>query len=87
MAEIGVFPASVTRIVQEPETDGPVSLSRPLNAFLDALDTGERPLGECHDNIKSLAMVFGAIESAMSGRRVALEPEPVAAQPPLPRMG
>lgn len=87
VAEIGVFPASVTRIVQEPETDGPVSLSRPLNAFLDALDTGERPLGECHDNIKSLAMVFGAIESAMSGRRVALEPEPVAAQPPLPRMG
>jgi hypothetical protein len=27
-------------------------------------------MGECHDNIKSLAMVFGAIESATSGHRV-----------------
>jgi hypothetical protein len=29
-------------------------------------------MGECHDNIKSLAMVFGAIESAAAGRRVAI---------------
>jgi hypothetical protein len=27
----------------------------------------------CTDNIKSLAMVFGAIESAESGRRVEIE--------------
>ena len=29
-------------------------------------------MGECHDNIKSLAMVFGAIESAKLGQRVAI---------------
>jgi hypothetical protein len=30
-------------------------------------------MGECHDNIKSLAMVFGAIESAATGQRVKIE--------------
>jgi hypothetical protein len=30
-------------------------------------------MGDCRDNIKSLAMVFGAIESAASGRRVRLD--------------
>ena len=34
-----------------------------LEEFLWALRTGNTPNGECHDNIKSLAMVFGAIES------------------------
>lgn len=41
-----------------------------LDEFLYALRTGHTPNGECHDNIKSLAMVFGAIESAKTGRRV-----------------
>ena len=40
------------------------------SARLHALKTGTTPMGECHDNIKSLAMVFGAIESAKTGRRV-----------------
>ena len=44
-----------------------------LRDFLHALDTGEIPMGECHDNIKSLAMVFAAIESAAIGRRIAVE--------------
>ena len=43
-----------------------------LRDFLHALRTGATPMGECHDNIKSLAMVFGAIESAATGRRVSL---------------
>lgn len=43
-----------------------------LNEFLDALKTGKTPNGECHDNIKSLAMVFGAIESAKTGKKVIL---------------
>jgi predicted dehydrogenase len=43
-----------------------------LRDFLRALETGATPMGECHDNIKSLAMVFGAIESAAAGRRVAV---------------
>ena len=41
-----------------------------LRDFLNALKTGETPQGECHDNIKSLAMVFGAIESAKSGTKI-----------------
>jgi predicted dehydrogenase len=41
-----------------------------LRDFLRALRTGTTPMGECHDNIKSLAMVFAAIESAATGRRV-----------------
>ncbi len=44
-----------------------------LRDFLNALATGATPMGECHDNIKSLAMVFGAIESAATARRVAIE--------------
>lgn len=40
--------------------------------FLNALRTGSTPMGECHDNIKSLAMVFGAIESSKTGKRVKL---------------
>ncbi|HVA90451.1 MAG TPA: Gfo/Idh/MocA family oxidoreductase [Chloroflexota bacterium] len=43
-----------------------------LREFLGALNTGATPMGECHDNIKSLAMVFAAIESAATGRRVAI---------------
>jgi hypothetical protein len=30
-------------------------------------------MGECHDNIKSLAMVFGAVESANKRQRIAIE--------------
>jgi predicted dehydrogenase len=45
-----------------------------LRDFLHALRTGATPMGECHDNIKSLAMVFGAIESAATGRRVTIDP-------------
>ena len=43
-----------------------------LDEFLHALRTGHTPNGECHDNIKSLAMVFGAIESAKTGQRVSI---------------
>lgn len=40
-----------------------------LRDFLHALDTGEKPDCECHDNIKSLAMVDAAVRSAKSGVR------------------
>ncbi len=43
-----------------------------LRDFINALETGATPMGECHDNIKSLAMVFGAIESARTGQRIVL---------------
>lgn len=55
----------------EPNVPGGIAGS--LRDFLNALQTGATPMGECHDNIKSLAMVFAAIESAQTGRRVTAE--------------
>lgn len=45
-----------------------------LRDFVRALRTGVLPMGECHDNLKSVAMVFAAMESAATGRRVAVAP-------------
>jgi predicted dehydrogenase len=47
----------------------PTGIAGSLRDFLRALDTGETPPGECHDNIRSLAMTFGAIEAAATGQR------------------
>lgn len=44
-----------------------------LAEFVDALRTGRVPAGECHDNIRSLAMCHAAVESARTGRRVAID--------------
>lgn len=41
-----------------------------LREMLAFLRTGERPQTECHDNIKSLSMVFAVIDSARRHRRV-----------------
>jgi len=41
-----------------------------IHDFLDCVRTGRTPETICTENIKSLAMVFGAIESAQSGQRV-----------------
>ena len=41
-----------------------------LREMLAFLRTGKRPQTECHDNIKSLAMVFAVIESSKKGKRV-----------------
>ena len=41
-----------------------------LRELLAFLRSGKQPQTECHDNIKSLAMVFAAIASARRGRRV-----------------
>ncbi|MBK9710715.1 MAG: Gfo/Idh/MocA family oxidoreductase [Kouleothrix sp.] len=53
--------------------DAPFGIAGSLRDFIHALRTGATPMGECHDNIKSLAMVFGAIESAATGRRIHIE--------------
>jgi predicted dehydrogenase len=45
-------------------------ISGSLRDFVRALKTGSTPEGECHDNIKSLAMVFGAMESSRLRQRV-----------------
>jgi predicted dehydrogenase len=66
------FHLPVRHEIAEP-IDQPYGIEGSLNEFLNALDTGETPQGECHDNIKSLAMVFAAVESAKRGERVFIE--------------
>jgi len=44
-----------------------------LREMLRFLRTGERPQTECHDNIKSLAMCFAAVESSKTGARVRID--------------
>lgn len=44
-----------------------------IRDFVDAVKAGGTPETICSDNIKSLAMVFGAVESAEAGQRVELE--------------
>ena len=44
-----------------------------LNEMLKFLRGGPRPSTVAEDNIKSLAMVFGAVESAQTGQRVIIE--------------
>ncbi len=44
-----------------------------LDEFLSALRTGKAPQTECHDNLKSMAMCFAAIESARTRKRVKIK--------------
>lgn len=43
-----------------------------LRDMLKAMRTGTKPQTECHDNIKSLAMVHAAIKSSITGKRTTL---------------
>jgi len=43
-----------------------------IDEFVESLKSGSRPQTVCTDNIKSLAMVHAAIESAESGQKVAI---------------
>lgn len=73
VTERGGFHAA-TAPVSEPivEEGFHAGIAGSLRDFLAALRTGRAPMGECHDNLKSLAMVFAAIESAATGQRVAI---------------
>jgi predicted dehydrogenase len=52
------------------KVDGHASL---IQEFVHAIRTGTTPETICTDNIRSLAMVLGAVESAELGRRVKIE--------------
>ena len=77
VAEVVVEPgepfANLKRLDGTPDIEMACGLSGTLRAFLRALESGATPPCECHDNIKSLAMVHAAIESAATGRRVAVQ--------------
>ena len=72
VTKTGGFHSDVQPVPAEVDHNIPVGIAGSLADFLNALKTGATPMGECRDNIKSLAMVFGAIESAATGRRVSL---------------
>jgi predicted dehydrogenase len=58
--------------VPAPETDGKSGHAQCIEEFVRCVRTGESPETICTENIKSLAMVFGAIESAETGKKVAI---------------
>lgn len=63
----GFAPVTVPGPEKAEETHGHASV---IATFIEAVRTGKRPETAGSDNIRSLAMVFGAIESAKTGRRV-----------------
>ncbi|UCH24930.1 MAG: hypothetical protein JSV66_13395, partial [Trueperaceae bacterium] len=60
------------RSIDIPTADGaePSGHKGAILAFIEAIERGLTPETVCSDNIKSLAMVFSAVESASGRRRV-----------------
>jgi predicted dehydrogenase len=58
--------------VPVPEATDAALHTRCIHDFLDCVRTGRAPETICTENVKSLAMVLGAIESAESGKRVVI---------------
>jgi predicted dehydrogenase len=68
-------PILVPAVSDVAQTEGHVSV---IAEFLDAIASGRPPETAGSDNIKSLAMVFGAIESARTRQRVQIKLEETA---------
>ena len=73
VAETTEFFSKTEPILGTPEKGIHGGIAGSLRDFLNALETGATPMGECHDNIKSLGMVFAAIESAAVKQRIVVE--------------
>lgn len=56
-----------------PLEPGAGSQAESLKRFMDAIEQGKLPESNCFDNLKSLAMVFGAIKSHEKKARVTIE--------------
>jgi predicted dehydrogenase len=63
--------------VTVPESTAPKGHGGCIHDFIQCLRTGQTPETICTDNIKSLAMVFGAIESSQTGQRVSIKFKPL----------
>ena len=61
-----------TRRTGEVDRSVPQGIEGALDEFVAALDGGPAPMGECHENLKSLAMTLAAVESAATRRRIAV---------------
>lgn len=65
------FTSQLKRIpVTVPKRGKPEGHKGVIREFIDCIRTGKVPETACTDNIKSLAMVFGAVESAGTGKPV-----------------
>ncbi|MFF4835096.1 Gfo/Idh/MocA family protein [Streptomyces sp. NPDC001315] len=73
LALAGEPPRPIEHLPSDAEFPG---LAEALDDFLTALHTGTAPQGECHDNLRSLAMVDATLRSAITGR-----PTPVTLEP------
>lgn len=76
-AEIVAEGGSADRFIRETKRVAAVPVNMALTGhqaclanMFDALETGARPETDCSDNIHSIAMVLGAVESARSGNKV-----------------
>ncbi|WP_307234465.1 Gfo/Idh/MocA family protein [Pararhizobium capsulatum] len=64
-----IEPAAVPEVASEADTHGHASV---IESFISAIRAGTKPETDGSDNIKSLAMVFGAIDSARDRKRVTI---------------
>lgn len=60
-------------VTPQADASGAETIAASLAEFIDSLRTGAMPSGEVHSNVYSLAMVEAAVESARTGRRVAID--------------
>lgn len=66
------FTLKTERLTAEPTYAGRTGHDGCLDDMFEALIRGRRAETDCRDNIRSIAMVLGAVESAASGRKVDL---------------
>jgi predicted dehydrogenase len=70
--KVGQFHSSVRRVDPELTWTGRSGHLGCFDEMFAALTEGRRAETDCRDNIKSIAMVFGALESAKTGRKIDL---------------
>jgi predicted dehydrogenase len=73
IAPPGRAAATAQRVESPPAELRASGIAGSLADFVRGLRTGVAPMTECHDNLKSFAMVSAALESSRCGRRVAVE--------------
>ncbi|MCZ8515706.1 Gfo/Idh/MocA family oxidoreductase [Paenibacillus filicis] len=67
------FTSRFRRVDAEVNEAGHAGHAGCLEAMFSALLEGRKPETDCTDNIKSMAMVYGALESARTGQKVMLQ--------------
>ncbi len=71
-SEAPKFLADVSAVEAPPVAMDAQGHAAVIRAFAAAVRAGRRPETDCTDNVKSLAMVFAAVESARVGRKVSV---------------